>query len=118
MIPGDAEGADIRHLLGSDAENYQDVIEQMIRLCHLGPATVTPDIQSILSDTDHIQVALTTRGVFSDFRRLIIQLGRLPYMEGIDRYHIRQTSDAAGLEMALRLRIKKSSPAEIANDDE
>ncbi len=116
--PGNADDTDLRPLLETDAENYQEVIEQMIRQCNLGPATVTPDIQSILSDAGHILVNLTTLGAFSDFRRLIMQLGRLPYLSGIDRYYVQRTSDAAGLELFLQLRIKIASPTGNADDNE
>ena len=117
-VPGNADDAELQPLLETDAENYHEVIEQMIRRCSLGPATVTPDIQSILSDTGYIQADLTTRGTFSNFRRLLIQLGRLPYLSGIDRYYVQRVSDTAGMEMYLRLRIKIASPTDKANGSE
>jgi len=116
--PESTEDTGLRPLLETDAEDYQEVIEQMIRQYNLGPATVTPDIQSILSNTGYILVNLTTRGAFSDFRRLIMQLGRLPYLSGIDRYYVQQTSDATGLELFLQLRIKISSPTGNADGNE
>jgi hypothetical protein len=79
---------------------------------------VTPDIQSILSNDGYIQANLTTRGTFSNFRRLIMQLGRLPYLAGFDRYYVQRTSDATGLELFLRLRIKIASPTGNADGNE
>jgi DNA-binding transcriptional ArsR family regulator len=114
--PENSENTDLSPLLGTDAENYYEVIEQIIRQCDLGPATVSPDIESVLSDAGYIQVNLTTRGTFSNFRRLIMQLGRLPYLSGIDRYHVRRAADPAGLELFLKLRIKIASPAGNTND--
>lgn len=117
-VIGDTDEADLGPLLETDAENYHDVIEQMIRQCRLGTTTVTPDIQSILSDAGYIQVDLTTRGTFPNFRRLIIQLGRLPYLSGIDRYYVKRTSGAAELEMYLRLRINVPSQTGNVNGNE
>lgn len=117
-VPGDADNADLGLLIESSAEDYQTVIGMLIDQCDLGPASLTPDLQSILSDTGYILVDLTARGTFSNFRRLILQLGRLPFLSGVDRFSIQPTPDAAGLELFLRLRIQVDSPTDDTDGNE
>jgi len=94
----------------TSAEDYEKVIGQILLQCDLTQTVLTPDIQSILSDKGYILVDLTARGAFSNFRNLILRIGRLPFILGIDRFRVQQPTGAGELEMFLQLRIEVVSP--------
>ena len=102
----------------SSAKDYEKIIGRMLRQCDLKQTALVPDIQSILSDKGFIRVDLTTRGAFPDFRRLILQLGRLPFLSGIDRFRVQRLPDTAELEMFLQLRIQLVSSTEAPHENQ
>jgi hypothetical protein len=91
------------------ADNYEAIIGEIIRQCDLEQVTLMLDLQSILTNTDGLRVDLTTRGAFPDFRRLILALGRLPFLSTIEAFRIEESADAGMLEMFLQLRLQLES---------
>jgi hypothetical protein len=89
----------------SAAEDYQETLSKLVQKCDLELTGLVPDIDSILSDDGRITVNLTTRGEFSDFKRLILQIGRLPYIEALDQFRVGPANETTGLEMLLKLPI-------------
>lgn len=102
----------------STADNYQPVIEELVRQCDLDLIAMTPDLASILSEEGHLLVDLEVRGEFSNLRRLILQVVRLPYLLGVDRFRVAQTSDNNGLGMLLQLRLQITPETESAHEDQ
>lgn len=93
-------------------EDYEAVIGEMVRQYGLEQMALTPDIQSILSDTGTLRANLEVRGTFPDFRRLILALARLPFLSGIESFSIERPADTDTLGMFLQLRLQLSESAE------
>jgi hypothetical protein len=94
------------------ADNYKTIIGEIIRQCDLEQVSLLLDLQSILTDADGLRLDLTARGAFPDFRRLMLALGRLPFLSSIEGFTIEESSDAGMLEIFLQLRLKLSSSME------
>ncbi len=102
----------------ASAEDYEAAIEKVLQQFDLKQTALVPDIQSILSDRDYILVDMTVRGAFSNFRDLILQVGRLPFISGIERFRVQRLSKANELEMFLQLRIDVVSRVDSLNEDQ
>lgn len=98
------------------ADNYEAVIGEIARQCGLEQTSLTPDIESILTDTGTLRVNLEVRGAFPDFRHLILALARLPFLSGIEDFRIEGTADAGNLDMFLQLRLQLAASAEGGHD--
>lgn len=88
------------------ADRYETIIGQIIRQCDLEQVSLGPDLQSVLMNTDTLLVDLTARGYFSDFRRLLLTLARLPFLSEIERFSIEQPADSDRPEMNLKLNLQ------------
>lgn len=102
----------------SSVEEYEKVIEQMLLQCNLKQTALTPDIHSILSDKGYILIDLSARGAFSHFRDLILRIGRLPFVSGIEQFRLQRPAEKNGLEMFLKLRIQVDSAADNAHENQ
>lgn len=94
------------------ADNYETIIGEIIRQCDLKEVSLLLDLQSILTDTEGLRLDLTAKGAFPDFRRLMLALGRLPFLSGIEGFSIEESADAGMLEIFLQLRLQLASSAE------
>lgn len=93
------------------ADRYETIIGQIIRQCDLEQVSLGPDLQSVLQNTDTLRVDLTARGHFSNFRRLVLTLARLPFLSKIERFYIEQPADGDRPEMNLKLNLQFESGA-------
>lgn len=112
-----ADGEDA-FLPGADmsADNYEQIIGEIVRQCGLKQTSLTPDIQSILSNTDALQVNLAVRGDFPDFRRLMLALAGIPFVSGIEDFRVEASADTGLLEMSLQLRLQVAASGEGAHE--
>jgi hypothetical protein len=94
------------------ADDYKSIIEEVIRKCDLEQVSLLLDLQSILTDTNGLRLDLTARGAFPDFRRLMLTLGQLPFLSGIESFTIEESADAGILEIFLQLRLELASTVE------
>ena len=117
-MPGDGALPAPIPLPDTSGEEYEKVIGQVLQQCNLKQTVLTPDIQSILSDGDYILVNLTVRGAFSSFRNLILQIGRLQFVSGIERFRVQRLVETNELEMFLQLRIQVASSVDGSHENQ
>ena len=63
--------------------------------------SVSPELNALTVDAKRIPVNAVLRGSFLDLRRLLINLGRLPYVENVEQIQIVQIADM--LEFRIRI---------------
>lgn len=97
---------------GMSADNYEKIIEEVVRRCGLEQTSLAPDIQSLLSDTGDLRVDMEIRGNFPDLRRLILELARIPFVSGIEKFSIEESADTGVAEMFLQLRLQLAATGE------
>jgi len=65
--------------------------------------SVTPDVPSLLSRPGQLLVHLVVRGDFMNFRKFLIGVGQLPYLERVEGIEIQP--DPYAMEYKLKIRL-------------
>lgn len=84
-----------------DTEKILPVFDEIARKSNLTIKSAVPDVESLVSGSQHMVVDVVASGDFIDFRKFFVQLGELPYLEGIERVVIRSAEGKK--EIRLRL---------------
>ncbi|MFH1080786.1 MAG: hypothetical protein V1766_11120 [Pseudomonadota bacterium] len=72
---------------------------------NMDPLSVTPDVNALAGQPRHLLVHSVVRGEFYDFRRYLIGLGQLPYLERIEDIEIQQNPDVMEFKMKIWLAL-------------
>jgi hypothetical protein len=117
VVPEIDEQENIRLPEGElSTDRYEAIIGEIIRQCDLKRISLGPDLQSVLMNTDTLRADLTVRGYFSDFKRLFLTLARLPFLSGIEEFHIEQPVDGDRPEMFLKLHLQLESTTDDSHE--
>ncbi|MBN1472665.1 MAG: type 4a pilus biogenesis protein PilO [Syntrophaceae bacterium] len=86
-----------------------DQIISMIRhtalKARLETVAITPDLSSVAGSAASISINTTLRGIFFDFRRFLMELGDVQYLEHIDEIHIQQGHEKMDFKMKIRFAV-------------
>jgi len=63
--------------------------------------SVNPDVTTLTDKSDVILVNAATKGDFSGLRNFLIEIGKLPYLKGIERIEIQQK----GMDKELKIKM-------------
>ena len=72
---------------------------------NMDPLSVTPDVNALAGRPRYLLVHSVVRGEFYDFRRYLIGLGQLPYLERIEEIEIQQNPDLLEFKMKIWLAL-------------
>ena len=72
---------------------------------NMDPLSVTPDVIALAGQPRHLLVHNVVRGEFYDFRKYLIGLGQLPYLERIEAIEIQQNPDVMEFKMKIWLAL-------------
>lgn len=72
---------------------------------NMDPLSVTPDVNALAGQPRYLIVHSVLRGEFHDFRRYLIGLGQLPYLEHIEEIEIQQNPDLMEFKMKIWLAL-------------
>jgi hypothetical protein len=72
---------------------------------NMDPLSVTPDVNALAGQSRYLLVHSVVRGEFYDFRRYLIGLGQLPYLERIEDIEIQQNPDVMEFKMKIWLAL-------------
>lgn len=86
-----------------DIEQFHHAFRAESGKARLMTIALMPDVKSVTSGSQNILYDATLKGEFANFRKLLVGLGSLPYVEQIEEIHIRQSSDS--MEFKLKIRI-------------
>ena len=67
--------------------------------------SVSPDVNSLAGNAPSLLVRITAQGDFLNFRRYLIGLGDLPYVDRVEEIEIRQNPDIMEFRVTLRLAL-------------
>jgi hypothetical protein len=62
---------------------------------------LTPDTKSITGNSQYLIYSAILKGDFTDFRKMLVALGALPYVDQIQEIGIRQGSDSMEFRMKI-----------------
>jgi len=74
---------------------------EIAQKCNLEVVSIIPDVMSLDRDSGLLLVNAFVRGDFFFFCKFLIELGRVPYLEHIERVHIQRTM--AGKELKVKI---------------
>lgn len=65
--------------------------------------SVSPDVTSLANESRHLLVRAVLRGDFMNFRKFLIGIGELPYLERLEEIEIQQDSNFMEFRIKMRL---------------
>jgi len=88
-----------------DADKFQDSFQTEVAKSGLTTVSLIPDVKTMAAESRNLLYHATIKGEFTNFRRLLIGLGALPYIERIDEINIKQNSDSMEFELKIWLAL-------------
>lgn len=86
-----------------DADKFQDSFQAEVAEAGMTAVSLIPDVKTTAVGSQNILYNATIKGEFANFRRLLIGLGSLPYIDRIDEISVKQNIDA--MEFGLKISI-------------
>lgn len=84
-----------------EAGKFQDVFKTITGKSHLRIVSLTPDLSKLTGTPPFLLHSAALRGEFANFRKMLIELGEVPYLDRIEEISIQQFPDS----MEFRLKI-------------
>lgn len=78
---------------------------EIAKKCNLEAVSIIPDVMSLDRDSGFLLVNAFVKGDFFDFRKFLIELGRVPCLEHIERVHIQRTMEGKELKVKIWLAL-------------
>jgi len=85
----------------SDVAKFQDSFRLEAKKSGLMVVALVPDAKSMTGNSQYLIYSAVMKGEFTDFRKMLVGLGALPYVDQIQEIGVRQGSDS----MELRIKI-------------
>ena len=84
-----------------DIDRFQDSFRAEAAKSGMNTLSLMPDVKTMTSGSQSLLYTATLKGAFTNFRRLLIGLGALPYIDQIDEINIKQGSDSMEYELKI-----------------
>jgi len=84
-----------------DVDKFQDSFQAEVTHSGLTTISLLPDVKTLAVGSRNILYHATLKGEFANFRRLLIGLGALPYLERIDEITVKQNVDSMEFEVKI-----------------
>jgi len=86
-----------------EANKFQDVFREIAAKSGLKTISIAPEMNTLAGSSNHLLHTAIVKGEFADFRKMLMGLGYLPYLERIEEISLQQYPDA--LEFRMRILI-------------
>jgi len=84
-----------------DMNAISTVFQDIARRCNLKLDEVTTDVNSLVQESGYLVMRIQISGNFFDFRKFLVDIGSIPYLEHIEEVSIR--SGNASKELSLKI---------------
>jgi hypothetical protein len=84
-----------------EAAKFQNVFRAIARQTSLMTISLTPDMSAISGSSKLLLHNAVVKGEFANFRKMLIALAEIPYLDRVDEIYIQQNSDS----MEFRIKI-------------
>lgn len=101
ILPNPARTA----LARQEASKFQDVFREIAKKSGLKIVSISPELSTLTTSSRFLLHTAVVRGDFVDFRKMLIGLGYLPYLEKIEEISIQQYPDALEFEMKISIAL-------------
>ena len=101
VLPFPARGRLSRKLIDLFPATFKD----MAKKAGMDVISISPDLNSLSDNSNFLIVNAVIRGDFFNFRKLLVNLGEVPYSERVEEIDIQQTQDSMEFRMKIRLAL-------------
>lgn len=84
-----------------DVEQFHNAFRAEAGKARLMTIFLMPDVKSVTAGSQNILYDATLKGEFANFRKLLIGLGSLPYVDQIEEISIRQSGDSMDFKLKI-----------------
>ena len=92
-------------LLKTQVDSISATIKEIARKANLDTVSSSPDVNVLGYELKSLPVNIVLRGDYLSFRKFLIGLGEIPYLERIEDIEIRQNEDTMEFKMKISLFI-------------
>ena len=90
-----------------EANRFQDVLREIAEKAGLKTVSISPELAAITGPSNFIWYIGVFKGQFADFRKMLLGLGYVTYMERIEEISIQQFSDALEFKVKIMIALCK-----------
>jgi hypothetical protein len=101
VLPSTLRSALLRTQLNAIPANFREIA----RKANLDMVSASPDLNSLSGESKLLQVNAVIRGNFFNFRKFLISLGEVPYLDRIEEIQIQQNEDTMEFKMKIWIAI-------------
>jgi hypothetical protein len=101
VLPSPARSALLRTQFNAIPATFREIA----RKANLDMVSASPDLNSLSSESRLLQVNAVIRGNYFNFRKFLIGLGEVPYLERIEEIQIQQNEDTMEFKMKIWLAL-------------
>jgi hypothetical protein len=91
------------NLKRNELGNISFILQEIAQKTNLHLTEATPDIDSLIDDSDHFKMYMKLEGSFFDLRNFLIRLGAIPYLEHLEQLQIQTDQTSEDLRMSLKI---------------
>lgn len=84
-----------------DVDRFQDAFRAEAAKSGLNTVSLVPDVKTMAGSSQSLLYTAILKGEFADFRKLLLGLGALPYMDRLGEIQIQQSGDAIQFELKI-----------------
>jgi hypothetical protein len=88
-----------------EASKFQDVFREIAGKAGLKTVSVSPEMNTLAGSSNYLMHTVIVKGEFSDFRKMLVGLGYLSYLEKIEEISIQQYPDALEFRMKILIAL-------------
>lgn len=101
VLPSPVRSTLLRTQLNAIPANFREIA----RKANLDMVSASPDLNSLSGESKTLLVNAVIRGNFFNFRKFLIGLGEVPYLDRIEEIHIQQNEDTMEFKMKIWIAI-------------
>lgn len=88
-----------------EVTKFPDIFKAMAEKSGLRMLSITPDLTKLSAGQSFLVYNAVVRGDFVNFRKLLIGLGEIPYLEKIEEISVKQLSDSMEMQAIILLKV-------------
>jgi len=89
-----------------EAAKFQDDVRMIAGRAGLMTVSLTPDLSTLAGSSTSLLHNVVLKGEFANFRKMLIGLGAVPYLDRIEEISILQNSDSMEFRMKIWIALK------------
>ena len=89
-----------------EAGKFQDDIRTIAGKSGLMTVSLTPDLSTLAGSSTSLLHNVVLKGEFANFRKMLIGLGSIPYLDRIEEINIQQNPDSMEFKMKIWIALK------------